>query len=81
MTSDRTLVVVRQQTEAMACEVGVYRPEAPGVDARMLLRVWDRPGCCARCHGCALRTANAGIPISDSISDQRANTAPVWWTT
>jgi hypothetical protein len=46
MTSDRTLVVVQQQTQAMGCdlfEVGVYRPEAPGVDARMLLRVWDWP--------------------------------------
>jgi hypothetical protein len=44
MTLDSTTSVVRQQIAAMGCElceVGVFRPETPGTDASMLLRVWD----------------------------------------
>jgi len=44
MTLDSTISVVRQQIAAMGCElceVGVFRPETPGTDASMLLRVWD----------------------------------------
>jgi hypothetical protein len=40
-----TIAVVRWQIAAMSCEsfeVGVFQPETPETDARMLLRVWRR---------------------------------------
>ena len=45
MTLDATASAVRQQIEAMGCEmfeVGVFRAGTEGTDASMLLRVWDR---------------------------------------
>ena len=43
MTS-ATTTAVRRQIAAMGCElfeVGIFRPETAGIDASMLLRVWD----------------------------------------
>ena len=43
MSRADTIAVVRRQIVAMGCEsfeVGVFRPETPETDARMLLRVW-----------------------------------------
>jgi hypothetical protein len=45
MTSNPTTTAVRQQIIAMGSqlfEVGIFLPETAGVDANMLLRVWDQ---------------------------------------
>ena len=78
--SPTTAFVLQRQIRAMDCpcyEIGVYRREAPGKPAAMLLRQWDTAAIEPPSPGCATRIIGAVMISTSGPPALRIHS--IWW--